>query len=149
MTPQTRIIDGIATEISPLPAFTALEHFTTLTSMLGPSVLSLLGKEEQLAAALAASLRNVKGTEVSGLMKAMLATCIVSVNGQRVPIVPVFDTEFQGKLLTALKIFAFAIEVNYGDFFAAAKGALGGLTSALKTKVAGVASTSSGLPSVS
>lgn len=152
MTPQTRTIDGYIVEISPLPAFAALEHFTNLTSMLGPSVLSLLGKDEALAAALAASLRNVKGSDVSALMKALLATCVVTVNGQRIPLVPVFDTEMQGKLLTAFKIFGFAIEVNYGDFFVAAKGALGGLASAFKGKIAGaqaVASTPSGLPSVS
>lgn len=133
---QTKIIDGYQVQISPLPAFAALEQFTTLTGLLGPAVMSLLGKDEALAAALAASLRTVKGADVSALMKALLATCSITINGNITAILPVFDTEFQGKLLTAFKITAFAIEVNYGDFFAAAKGAFGTLGSSLKSKIA-------------
>lgn len=133
---QNRIIDGYTVQMSPLPAFVALEQFTSLTALLGPSVMSLLGKDEALAAALAASVRSVKPADVSGLVRALLATTHITINGATVPVLPVFDTEFQGKLLTVFKIAAFAIEVNYGDFFEAAKGALGPLGLKLKSKIA-------------
>jgi hypothetical protein len=98
--------------------------------------MSLLGKDEALAAALAASLRSVKGADVSNLIRALLVPCLVTINGITTPVLPVFDTEFQGKLLTVFKLTAFAIEVNYGDFFAAAKGALGPLGDKMKAKIA-------------
>lgn len=132
----TKLIDGYQVQMSPLPAFAALEQFTSLTTLLGPSVMSLLGKDEALAAALAASLRGLKGSDVSALIRALLATCQVTINGVITPVLPVFDTEFQGKLLTVFKLTAFAIEVNYGDFFAAAKGALGPLGAKMKAKIA-------------
>jgi len=131
-----KLIDGYQVSLSPLPAFAALEQFTALTGLLGPAALSLLGKDEALAAALAASVRNVKGSDVVSIIRALLVTCQVTVNGSTVPILPIFDTEFQGKLLTVFKIAAFAVEVNYGDFFAAAKGALGALGEKMKAKVA-------------
>ena len=137
---QQKIIDGYSFQISPLPAFAALEQFTTLTGLVGPSVMSLLGKDEALAAALAASLRSVKGADVSALIRALLAPCLVTVNGITTPVLPVFDTEFQGKLLTVFKLTAFAIEVNYGDFFEAAKGALGPLGVKMKAKIASASS---------
>lgn len=132
---QQKVIDGYRIDMSPLPAFAALEQFTALTGLIGPAAMSLLGKDEALAGALAASLGKVKGADVTALTRALLATTSVTVNGQTVPLLPIFDTEFQGKLLTVFKILAFAIEVNYGDFFAAAKGALGPLGARLKEKL--------------
>ncbi len=135
----TKLIDGYQVQLSPLPAFTALEQFTALTGLLGPALMSLIGKDEGMATALAASVRSVKGSDVTALIRALLATCQVTINGNNVPILPIFDTEFQGKLLTVFKITAFAIEVNYGDFFAAARGALGPLAAKFQSGMAAAA----------
>lgn len=135
---QTKQIADYEVTVAPLPAFHALEHLTTLTTLVGPPVLGLFGGEsDKLAVALAASLRGIKPTEVTALLKGLLATTLIrKTGGQQVQILPVFDIEFQGKLLTALKITAFAIEVHYADFFDVARKGLGGLGDKLKGKLA-------------
>jgi hypothetical protein len=135
---QTKQIDTYTVTVAPLPAFQALEHLTTLTTLVGPPVLGLFGGEsDKLAVALAASLRGIKPAEVTALLRGLLATTIIQkAGGVQTQILPVFDLEFQGKLLTALKIAAFAIEVHYADFFDVARKGLGGLGERMKAKLA-------------
>lgn len=141
---QSRTIDGFQFHVSPLPAFQALEQLASLTSLLGPPLFGLLSSKSEdptaLSGALVASLRGLKGAELSVLVKGLLRTATVMSNGNHVAVLDVADVEFQGKLLTLLKAAAFAAEVNYADFFAAARGALGSLGEAAKRKMAGLAS---------
>lgn len=134
---QSRTIEAYEVTVHPLPAFQALEHLTTLTTLIGPPVIGLFGGEsDKLAVALAASLRGIKPQEVTALLKGLLQTTLITKDGKQTQILPVFDREFQGKLLTALKIAAFAIEVHYADFFAIARSGLGGLGQRIKEKIA-------------
>ena len=136
---QSRQIGEYSVSVSMLPAFTAVEHLTTLTSLIGPPLAGLLASKEddgKLASALAASLRGLKGSDVSSLMRGLLATVSITKDGKTFPLLPVFDVEMQGKLVTAFRIVAFAIEVNYADFFGGARSAFAGLGDKLKSRLA-------------
>lgn len=134
--PHKRTIDGIDFEVSPLPAFRALELFPRITGFFAGAV-SELGavqrdKGEAIAKAIAA-LAKSNPAELVALTKVLLEGCIITLDGKQALLLPVFDVAMQGKLFTVMKLLGFAIEVNYRDFFSGLDGLVGGLKKALSS----------------
>lgn len=132
MEPQKRTIDAYTVEISPLPAWQGLEGLHQLTRLVGPALTGVLaaakGDMQAIGSGVSQALMTTPPAEVTALLKRLLGPCRITLpDGKQVPALGVFDTEFQGKLLTVFKIAAFAVEVNYGDFFGEVKSALGKL----------------------
>lgn len=147
--PQTRTIDGFTVTLTPMPAWQSLEVLQQLSKMIGPALSKLGGAAaaaqgdevaqasalEGVAGALTGALSALKPAEVRELGQQLLKNCLVELDdtpGKQVPILKVFDTAFQGRILVALKIMAFSIEVNFGDFFAALRPALAAIGARVK-----------------
>jgi tail assembly chaperone len=131
---QTREIDGMTFEVSQLDVKVSRAVFVRLTKLLGPA-LGELGKA--ISAAGSTSILDLDHTAVLPAM-AQLVACMSEEEleflvqafmkkskftppegtGQLIPLV---DIAFTGRLLTMFKWLAFAIEVNYADFFAVFK----------------------------
>lgn len=150
--PQKKTIQGYTVTVGALPAWQSLEVLQQLSKMIGPAVARLgtaagassldtpEGNAQALAGlgdAITGALTALKPGELVALSKQLLSQTLVltpdSTEGKEVPILKVFDQVFQGQILLALKIITFAIEVNFGDFFAALKPALKLLESRLKS----------------
>lgn len=129
---QQRTIDGMDFEVQPLPAMKSLETFPRITAMLAP-VLADLGtiskaSDSERAALVGKALSALAKTdakELVSLTKVLLSEATVVVDGKRQHLMPAFDTLMAGRLLTTFKLIAFAVEVNYRDFFDVFRGALG------------------------
>lgn len=134
--PTKRTIDGIDFEVSPLPAFRALELFPRITGFFSGAAAELgsvqRDKGEAIAKAVAA-LAKSNPAELVALTKVLLEGCVVTLDGKQAMLLPVFDVAMQGKLFTVMKLLAFAVEVNYRDFFDGLGGLLGGLKKALSS----------------
>ncbi len=134
---ETRNIGGKTFKVSQLPARRALEMFSRLGRALGPAafeaiakggaVLTSKGEDDEvspeemlpaLAPALASLFDRLPEGELSAIADTLLepATC----DGQLIK--SQFDDLFQGHILLLLQVLAFAIEVNYRDFFDAGRG---------------------------
>jgi hypothetical protein len=129
-TTETRDIGGLTFAVSQLPARRALEMFGRLGKALGPAAFEAMARGASVdpdsnALDLAVSIAPALGSifsrlpegELTAITEALLepATC----NG--VAIKPQLDLLFQGKILLLLKVLAFAVEVNYRDFFDAGR----------------------------
>lgn len=128
---QSRTIDGMEFTVTPLPGKKGFETFPRVMKLLSPALEQLgeaLSKDTtQTAAGLAvlakaiASLAQTSPTELTSLLNLMMESSVVSVDGNQQRVMQAFDIVFAGKTLTAYKALAFAVEVNYRDFFAEAK----------------------------
>jgi len=129
---QTRTIDGHVYEVYALPAWTAVEVFHALTKALAPAVAGVAAAEGPGGvAALSTSLERViaqlPAPELVRLSKQLLAGARVVVNGASAEVVAISDVHFQSRVLTLFKVVAFAVEVNFPDFFGAFRGVAGRL----------------------
>jgi hypothetical protein len=127
MSSSTRTIDGHTYEVWPLPAWTALELFHSLTKALAPAVAGVAATEGPGGmAALSSSLERVlvqlPAPELTRISKQLLSGARVIVNGSSAEVNAISDVHFQGRVLSLLKVVAFAIEVNFPDFFGAFRG---------------------------
>lgn len=136
------VIDGVRYRVSQLGARHALRLLTTLAKVLGPglgkgldSVLQAKGggklaelleadtSKLQLGPAVEALVDRLDEPTVEAVVN-QLADATVLVLGDKAPqLSAVFDAHFAGKLGQMFKWLAFALEVQFGDFF----GALGSL----------------------
>ena len=73
----------------------------------------------EVANALAAALPNLTRERQEQLTRELLEQCVVVRNGAQQPVLDVFDELFQGAALTAYKLLAFSLKVNFASFFAA------------------------------
>lgn len=128
---QKRTIGELDFELSPLPAWKALETWTRVIGVLAPGLNGLNGlkakTQEEMLGALARAIQGLASTnpaEIQSLSKVLLETCLVTVKGQQAPLLPVFDVVMQGRMLSVFKLLAWAVEVNYADFFDVARAAL-------------------------
>lgn len=130
---QQRTIDGIDFEVRPLPAMKSLETFPRITALLAPllSDLGSLAKGAQadrldtIGKALA-SLARTDPKEVVALTKVLLdGSTITTADGKRQHLLPVIDDELATKMWTLFRLLAFAVEVNYRDFFDVFRNSLG------------------------
>jgi len=128
-------IDGQTWEASPYSATKGLKILTRLTKAIGPALGSALGGaggvegllnsgtgSDAIGKALDILSRSLDEDDTVTLIKDILTGVIV--DGK--PLIPIFDTTFQGRYSTLFKVVGFVLKTNYADFF-------GSLTSASAT----------------
>jgi len=141
---ETREIDGMKFTVQQMGGKQAGRLFVRLSSYLFPAISQAAGALDKLdlkaglsgaevdvgavgrglSAAAKTLFERLTEDEYESLLQQLLETALVrSPKGGDVPLWPVFDDMTAGKVLTQVKLVAFALEVNYRDFLPA----LGGL----------------------
>lgn len=136
-TKQSRTIDGLVFTVQMLPAMRATLMVVRLGKLLGvPLLKSLSGVQAtkgaslksldvgQLAQGVDELFGRLSEAEVEDLFKVFFETALVKKDGKEFPLLASFDNALMGKPFTAFKALKFALEVNFGDFFAALPGLL-------------------------
>jgi hypothetical protein len=149
--PQRRNVGGLDFELTPLSGWKALETWTRVARLLAPGLdglaaLKATGQEEVLAGLAKAvqGLAATEPTELRALSQVLLESCIVTWEGKQVRLLPVFDVVMQARMLTVFKLLAWSVEVNYWDFFDAARSALGGLRAKVSASLSPMPAPTSG-----
>jgi hypothetical protein len=146
VTVQAKTIDGLDFELAPMPAWAGLETFTRVSKYLAPALDGLgaiTGGSSSKDVAVAALAKAVQGlannqpAELKAISKVLLEGCTVTIDGKKQKLLPVFDIVMQGRLLTYFKLMAWALEINYLDFYEGLKSVVSRLGLSLK----GLAST--------
>jgi hypothetical protein len=140
METQSKTIGDYTYQVTQLGARQGRRVLVTLFRAIGPAMADLAkagkgGAEESLAAALGGLARSVTADDLDGLCEAFAASTKVLLPTQTVAgagtlpqdLSPIFDTHFRGRYSSMIGWLAFAIQVNYSDFFDAAGEGLGGL----------------------
>jgi hypothetical protein len=123
-------IDGITFHVQQLPAMRAMKLMHKLVKAVGPAMLKALGEDPAAAKAGLASMNvsalaegasilfeNFSDADLEALIRTLFETAFVTVDGQKMQLMPVFDDKLSGRPGTVLKGLKFALEVNYSDFF--------------------------------
>lgn len=122
---KSKEIGGVVYEVQQLPARRALRLVARLGKVLGVLIgsVSTGGRgvgDLDLGDALAGVFDRVTPDEQDAILGELFAsTTIVEPSGAKVPFWSVIDTRMQGKVFDVYKVAAFAMEVNFADFFAA------------------------------
>lgn len=152
-TMDTKEFSGHSWRVSQLPARRAVAMFTRLGRALGPAAFQALatggkslashGLDEDvdlvgavlpaLSPALATLFDRLKDDELNEIADVLLETALCD----GVPVLKQYDALFQGQVLMLLRVLAFAIEVNYSDFFDAGRAALSQRKAGAETSKAG------------
>ena len=125
-----KMIGGRLYRVAQLPAFQALDLLEQLTVLAGPALGALVknGMKGQVdfesgAVRLFSSLG---GGKLRALASGLLASTTVELSPGKSPrMLDVFDVEYAGRLSEVFQVLAFALEVQFADFFDAAKDLLG------------------------
>lgn len=138
---QFKEISGDRYACSMMPATLANKTLITLVDVIGRPATTILANaftakdvgdldvEELIGVAMTAVFERMDGERGDALIKAVLTGVVVEGKGD---VVKMFDEHFRGRILTLYKVFRWAIEVNYKDFFDAVR------SSALITKISSV-----------
>lgn len=117
---ETTVIDGAEYSITQLPGRRGLEMFGKLAGIMGPAALEALSKGfsmdediSNLAPIGLALFSQIKPGELTTITDELFYAALI--NGK--PLKEQADIIFQGKTFTLLKVIAFAVKVNYYDFF--------------------------------
>lgn len=152
---ESKEIDGITFTVQQMGGKAASRLFVRLNAYLIPALAQVgqavgkldLGKglgsdvdvegiTKGLAEAARVLFEKLTPDEYEAVNSQLLESATFTADGRTLPLWPQYDNLLAGKVLTGLKLFAFALQVNYRDFF----NALGGLQN-----LAGAASRLSGL----
>src|SRR5579859_3153297 len=121
--PRTKEINGVAFTVRQLPAMRALRMLNRLARTIGPAMASLGASGgtfdfESLATALAKLGDKLTDQELEGITRELLegTTFQPSDGSPGGALLPQFDVALQGKPDVTLKLLAFALEANYGNF---------------------------------
>lgn len=126
--PTAITVGGNTYQVSLLPAWQCLELTPLVGKLVAPSLGALAklasegdkagaGELESLGDALVKTLAAVTPAELRMLSARVLTGCLVTLeNGQTVPLMPIFDTHFQGKPFAMLRLIGTAVAANFGDF---------------------------------
>ncbi len=144
---ETRTIDGIEFTVTQMPAMRSQRVFQRLASAIGPAIAAALRDAPAGDAILEGDVRigdavkqlfdRLTIPELEAIEKELLETATVVQDGQTARVLAIADELLAGRLSTLFKLVAFAIEVNYRDFFDAAGGARALLAEALTWKSRG------------
>jgi len=139
---QTKSIDGCGYTVYMLPPKVARKILVRIFQVLGPSLGEAFSRdEEKLSAAIGPIIREftdrLSDDDLEWMMTALAdVTMIDPGGGKTIPLKGVFDGHFQGKIGSMLRWFAFALEVQFSDFFGDSVGGLGQLLAGLKETLA-------------
>lgn len=144
---QGKVIDGITFTVQQLPGFKATRVLHRLGRAVGPAFgaaiagigAAIAGTEQKKLADLKLADLNVDLGKIGGGVEAMIeklfahlsesdlealtrdlletTTFVDPETGKEGLVIRHYDSIFQGRAFTALKLLAFAVEVNYGGFF--------------------------------
>lgn len=127
---EEKTIQGLKFQLGMLPAFQSLEAMPRVLKLVGPAmggfktlILSgaLAAKDRTKIAASAVELLGSLGqadpNELVAVARLLLSTCRVQEGGKWTELVPVFDVVLQGRMFTVLNLIAWAVQLNYHDFF--------------------------------
>ncbi len=132
----TRTIDGFSYDVTQLPGMRGVRFLARLGRIVGPSLGGLItslqggGLAGADLSAVAVSVGrlfiDLTENELEAICRELLgsATYRDPVTQKIVPVMDDFDLHFQGRAASVLKLLAFALEVNYGNFFDALRGAV-------------------------
>lgn len=137
---EEREIGGRRVLVAQLPASRALKLLRRLGHVLGPALAKAAGASKgtlsiaaldvgSLSDAITVLFDRLTEPELDHLMRELLSTAQVMVDGKWVQLSAgsgpqPYDVTFAGDLAGLFATLGFAIEVNFGDFFAVARGAL-------------------------
>lgn len=119
---QETVIAGRAYTATKLPAMRALKLLARLGRVAGPSAALLTDGDANIDAAARALFDRLGEDELELLVRGLLES--VRVEGR--PVLTGFDTEYAGKLDEVFQLVKFALEVQFGGFFAALSAAIKG-----------------------
>lgn len=127
---KSKEIDGMTFTVPQLPGKRGNRMAVRLIGMLAPMAAKALGGGKL------GDIKNLKNLELTNLSDAvqmladkmtpeqfeamqneLLEEAQVVVDGNQIRLMPVFDNLMAGKALTSFKLFSFALEVNFGNFF--------------------------------
>lgn len=139
--PKTKEIDGISFTVRQLPAMKSLRMLNRLTRTIGPA-LTALGATgglslDSVGEALAKLGDKLSDAEAESIARELLsdATFQPADGSPGGELLPRIDLALQGKPETLLKLLAFALEANYGNFFDALRGLGAGRLGALSSSL--------------
>lgn len=128
---ETRTIDGTAFTVRMLTADVGLDVGYDLAQALGPAI----GKLDQGDVGEAAAMLFARLPKED--FKRLVHTLVDSADADGKPVREVFNHVFMGKPMTLMKVFAFALELNFSSFFAGLGGAKGLLAKAMARAASG------------
>lgn len=117
---ETRVFDDLAITVQQLPAMRAVKLSRRLIQIAAPAVTALKDLSADasvLGEAISNALAEFSEKDLEALIKDLLETATVEQEGRIAKVMPLFDELFRGKVFTLYKVLAFALEVNFADFF--------------------------------
>ncbi len=129
--PKTVIVNGTTYYLTLLPSWDVLELTPLVGKLLAPGIAALAKFADPNAAAQAVdeldltglgdalekTMKALTAAELRQLSAKVLTGCLVVLdNGNTVPLMPMFNTHFQGKPFAMLKLIAGGVAANFGDF---------------------------------
>jgi hypothetical protein len=114
--------------VTPLTAKKAYKLLTKILKIVGPGVGTIVDgrSADGLVGQLIGQItERLDETAVEQIVDMLIAQTTVRMDGRDVPVEKIFDVHFVGKMSELMRVLAFALEVQYGDFFADLGGALG------------------------
>ncbi len=132
---ESKGIDGIEFTVTQLPAMRSMKLMHKLARALGPAMAKAAGAGTQLGQqdiasfgeAAQAAFDRFSAEDLEALIKELFETATMTLDGNTVPIMPVFNDALAGKPGTILKALQFALEVNYSDFLGGLLASVGAL----------------------
>ena len=121
---ETRVFEDMAITVQQLPATRGVKLSRKLATVAAPVIGALQGLSLDkdvgvLGEALTKALDQLSEKDLDELIRTLLETAKVETEGKIAPLMPMFDGLFAGRILLVYKVIAFALEVNFADFFEA------------------------------
>lgn len=141
---QSKTFDGTLYTVYMLPPKTARKILVRVFQVLGPSLGEAFTRDdEKLSAAIGPIVREftdrISDEDLDWIMDALTGVTTISPGGEKtIQLRSVFDAQFKGKIGTMFKWFAFALEVQFSDFFGGSAGGLGQLLAGIKETLGSV-----------
>lgn len=144
----TRTIDEVSFTVTQMPATKGLRVLGFVGKRIGPALSGIIkaakslrmGEKDEvdfdvLAVSVGELLQSLDEGDMERLLKEMVydKTIMQDESGGKQVNASTFDALFQGRVGLALKLIAFAFEVNYADFFSALKSGLSSLPKAQRS----------------
>lgn len=118
------VIDGVTFGCTEFPAMRAFTLFGRLMKTIGPVMIALsrADGEADVMSILPAALRDVEPEELTKLALETLSNTTANTGSALIPLnsADAMNAVFSGRLIAMVKAVAFAVGVNYKDFFAGA-----------------------------
>lgn len=106
--------------VTQLPAMRAMKLLARLGRVVGPSLAPLLaGDAAQVGVAVRELFSRLDEAEIEHLISEVLfeGAARIEVNGELIPLKPIFATEFAGDLGAVIALVWEGLRANYGNFF--------------------------------